>query len=154
MPSTLYTAYVTSFTYRKANTDNIEWTNHEDNVLVGVGAKDEEDVKRVIEAWAKSKHREIWQIDYIYPIPRKEFLSPISKPKPRWKWYEVHGTTDAPHYFHNKRYDYTTIFGYIYAPNKKAVKEQLRQMGVTNVMYIDQSEKYTYIPYCQYEKNH
>lgn len=154
MPSTLYTAYVSSFTYCKTNTDNIEWTNHEDNVLVGVGAKDEEDVKRVIEAWAKSKHREIWQIDDIHPIPRKEFLSPVSKPIPRWKWYEVHGTSDVPCNFRHKRYDYTIIFGYIYAPNKKVVKEKLRQMGVTSIMYIDQGEKYTYIPYCQYEKNH
>lgn len=123
-----YSTYIVSNYYRNINSDDPEMYMHEDSALIAANSPEEAIEKA--EKWVLSKHREVMQIEVRFPHPRNEFFDGWQERKPGWRWYEVSavGTRE-----NGRR---KVVYGYIFAPNKKYVKQKLKEMGVPMIFYI------------------
>ena len=123
-----YSTYIVSNYYRNINSDDPELYMHEDNALIAANSA-EEAISKAKE-WVLSKRREVMQIMVQFTIPRNELLDGWQERKKGWRWYEVSavGTRE-----NGRR---KVVYGYIFAPNKKYVKQKLKEMGVPVIFYI------------------
>ena len=123
-----YSTYIVSNYYRNINSDDPELYMHEDNALIAANSA-EEAISKAKE-WVLSKRREVMQIMVQFTIPRNELLDGWQERKKGWRWYEVSavGTRE-----NGRR---KVVYGYIFAPNKKYVKQKLKEMGVPMIFYI------------------
>lgn len=123
-----YSIYIASNYYRNISSDDPEIYMHEDSALIAANSA-EEAISKAKE-WVLSKRREVMQITVQFTIPRNELLDGWQKRKKGWRWYEVSavGTRE-----NGRR---KVVYGYIFAPNKKYVKQKLIEMGVPTIFYI------------------
>jgi hypothetical protein len=101
---------------------------HEDNVLIAANSA-EEAISKAKE-WVLSKHREVMQITVQFTIPRNDFIDGWQECKKGWRWYNVNATGIR------ENGKLKVVYGYIFAPNKKYVKQKLKEMGVPMIFYI------------------
>ena len=123
-----YSAYILSNYYRNINSDDPELYMHEDNALIAANSA-EEAISKAKE-WVLSKRREVMQITVQFTIPRNEFIDGWQERKKGWRWYEVNATGVR------ENGKLKVVYGYMFAPNKKYVKQKLKEMGVPVIFYI------------------
>ena len=123
-----YSTYIVSNYYRNINSDDPKMYMHEDRALIAANSA-EEAISKAKE-WVLSKRREVMDISEPFAIPRNELLDGWQERKKGWRWYEVSavGTRE-----NGRR---KVVYGYIFAPNKKYVKQKLKEMGVPMIFYI------------------
>lgn len=114
--------------YRNIHSDEPLLHMHEDNALIAANSS-EEAIKKA-EKWVLSKHREVMQIEVRFPHPRNEFFDGWQERKKGWRWYNVNATGVRENGKLN------VVYGYMFAPNKKYVKQKLKEMGVPMIFYI------------------
>ncbi len=111
--------------------------SHEDNVLIA--ADSQEEAKEKVQAWVTSKHRELDRMDEPFDMPRSWFVGGWHKHKNGWRWYEANA-------FGTKEDGKIRFFyGYIFAPNKKFVKNKLIEKGYPAIGYISREDWNVYI---------
>ncbi len=120
-----YSTYIVSNYYRNINSDDPELYMHEDNALIAANSA-EEAISKAKE-WVLSKRREVMQIMVQFTIPRNELLDGWQERKKGWRWYATSIRENG------KR---KVVYGYMFAPNKKYVKQKLKEMGVPVIFYI------------------
>ena len=123
-----YSTYIVSNYYRNINSDDPELYMHEDNALIAANSA-EEAISKAKE-WVLSKRREVMQIMVQFTIPRNELLDGWQERKKGWRWYEVNATGVR------ENGKLKVVYGYMFAPNKKYVKQKLKEMGVPVIFYI------------------
>ena len=123
-----YSTYIVSNYYRNINSDDPELYMHEDNALIAANSA-EEAISKAKE-WVLSKRREVMQITVQFTIPRNEFIDGWQERKKGWRWYEVNATGVR------ENGKLKVVYGYMFAPNKKYVKQKLKEMGVPVIFYI------------------
>lgn len=123
-----YSIYIASNYYRNISSDDPEIYMHEDSALIAANSA-EEAISKAKE-WVLSKRREVMQITVQFTIPRNELLDGWQKRKKGWRWYEVSATGVR------ENGKLKVVYGYMFAPNKKYVKQKLKEMGVPIIFYI------------------
>lgn len=123
-----YSAYILSNYYRNIHSDEPLLYMHGDNALIAANSPEEAIEKA--EKWVLSKHREVMQIEVRFPHPRNEFFDGWQERKKGWRWYEVNATGVR------ENGKLKVVYGYMFAPNKKYVKQKLKEMGVPVIFYI------------------
>ena len=123
-----YSTYIVSNYYRNINSDDPEMYMHEDSALIAANSA-EEAISKAKE-WILSKRREVMQITVQFTIPQNEFIDGWQERKKGWRWYEVSATGVR------KNGKLKGVYGYMFAPNKKYVKQKLKEMGVPMIFYI------------------
>lgn len=123
-----YSTYIVSNYYRNINSDDPELYMHEDNALIAANSA-EEAISKAKE-WVLSKRREVMQITVQFTIPRNEFIDGWQERKKGWRWYEVNATGIR------ENGKLKVVYGYMFAPNIKYVKQKLKEMGVPVIFYI------------------
>lgn len=108
--------------------ENFVFCDYQDNVLVR--ANSPEDAMEETEKWAISKRREVYRIDKPFAMPCRWFIGGWREKQKGWRWYEANacGTKE------NGKLRF--FYGYIFAPNKKFVKEKIIEMGYPCILYI------------------
>ena len=101
---------------------------HEDSALIAANSA-EEAISKAKE-WVLSKRREVMDISEPFAIPRNELLDGWQERKKGWRWYEVSATGVR------ENGKLKVVYGYMFAPNKKYVKQKLKEMGVPMIFYI------------------
>ena len=133
----LYSTYVSSFYYRNVDSEISDSYHHEDNILIA--AESQEEAKAKVEAWVASKHRKLDRMDEPFDMPRKWFIGGWKQKQKGRKWYEV----NACGIKENGKLQF--FYGYIFAPNKKFVKDKLKEMGYPCFLYISKEDWNVYI---------
>ena len=123
-----YSTYIVSNYYRNINSDDPEMYMHEDNALIAANSA-EEAISKAKE-WVLSKRREVMQIMVQFTIPQNELLDGWQERKKGWRWYNVNATGVC------ENGKLKVVYGYMFAPNKKYVKQKLKEMGVPVIFYI------------------
>lgn len=123
-----YSTYIVSNYYRNINSDDPELYMYEDNALIAANSA-EEAISKAKE-WVLSKRREVMQITVQFTIPRNEFIDGWQERKKGWRWYEVNATGIR------ENGKLKVVYGYMFAPNIKYVKQKLKEMGVPVIFYI------------------
>ena len=123
-----YSTYIVSNYYRNINSDDPEMYMHEDSALIAANSA-EEAISKAKE-WILSKRREVMQITVQFTIPQNEFIDGWQERKKGWRWYEVSATGVR------ENGKLKVVYGYMFAPNKKYVKQKLKEMGVPMIFYI------------------
>ena len=132
-----YSAYILSNYYRNIHSDEPLLHMHEDNALIAANSS-EEAIKKA-EKWVLSKHREVMQIEVRFPHPRNEFFDGWQERKPGWRWYEVNATGVR------ENGKLKVVYGYMFAPNKKYVKQKLKEMGTPSIIIITRTDWNSFI---------
>ena len=132
-----YSTFVSSIYIRDIDAEFPDFSSYDDNVLIA--ADSPEEAKAKVEAWLASKHRELYRMDESFAMPRKDFVGGWRKHKNGWRWYEVNafGTKENG--------KIKAFFGYIFAPNKKFVKDKIVEMGYPAIGYISREDWTEYI---------
>ena len=112
-------------------------SSHEDNVLIA--ADSPEEAKAKVQAWVASKNRELDRMDEPFEMPRSWFVGGWHKHQNGWRWYEANafGTKENG--------KIRILYGYIFAPNKKFVKDKLKEKGYPAIGYISREDWNVYI---------
>lgn len=132
-----YSTYIVSNYYRNINSDDPEMYMHEDSALIAANSP-EEAIKKA-EKWVIAKRREMMHINEPFAIPRNWFFDGWQERKKGWRWYEVSavGTRE------NGRCK--VVYGYIFAPNKKYIKQKLKEMGTPSIIIISRADWNSFI---------
>ena len=123
-----YSTYIESNYYRNIHSDEPLLYMHGENVLIAANSS-EEAIKKA-ESWVQSKRREVMHIEEPFAIPRNEFFDGWQERKKGWRWYEVNAAGIC------EKGKLKVLYGYMFAPNKKYVKQKLKEMGVPMIFYI------------------
>lgn len=132
-----YSTFVSSIYIRDIDAEFPDFSSYDGNVLIAADSPEEANAK--VEAWLASKHRELYRMDEPFAMPRKDFVGGWRKHKNGWRWYEVNafGTKENG--------KIKAFFGYIFAPNKKFVKDKIVEMGYPAIGYISREDWTEYI---------
>lgn len=108
--------------------ENFVYCHYVDNVLAR--ANSPEEAMEKAEKWAISKRREVYRIDKPFAMPCRWFIGGWREKQKGWRWYEVNafGTKENG--------KIKAFFGYIFAPNKKFVKDMIVEMDYPAIGYI------------------
>ena len=127
-----YSTYIVSNYYRNINSDDPEIYMHEDSALIAANSA-EEAISKAKE-WVLSKRREVMQITVQFTIPRNEFIDGWQERKKGWRWYEVNATGIR------ENGKLKVVYGYIFAPNIKYVKQKLKEMGTAKIILLSRED--------------
>ena len=127
-----YSTYIVSNYYRNINSDDPEIYMHEDSALIAANSA-EEAISKAKE-WVLSKRREVMQIMVQFTIPRKELLDGWQERKKGWRWYEVNATGIR------ENGKLKVVYGYMFAPNIKYVKQKLKEMGTAKIIILSRED--------------
>ena len=127
-----YSTYIVSNYYRNINSDDPEIYMHEDSALIAANSAEEAISKA--KDWVLSKRQEVMQITVQFTIPRKELLDGWQERKKGWRWYEVNATSIRE----NRKLK--VLYGYMFAPNIKYVKQKLKEMGTAKIIILSRED--------------
>lgn len=132
-----YSTYIASNYYRNINSDDPEMYMHEDSALIA--ANSAEEAISIAKDWVLSKRREVVQITVQFTMPRNELLDGWQERKKGWRWYEVNATGIR------ENGKIKVVYGYMFAPNKKYVKQKLKEMGTPSIIIISRADWNSFI---------
>jgi hypothetical protein len=132
-----YSTYIESNYYRNIHSDEPLLYMHGENVLIAANSS-EEAIKKA-ESWVLSKRREVMDIREPFAIPRNEFFDGWQERKKGWRWYEVNAAGIR------EKGKLKVVYGYIFAPNKKYVKQKLKEMGTPSIIIISRADWNSFI---------
>jgi hypothetical protein len=127
-----YSTYIASNYYRNINSDDPEIYMHEDSALIAANSA-EEAISKAKE-WVLSKRRELMQVTVQFTIPRNELLDGWQERKKGWRWYEVNATGVR------ENGKLKVVYGYMFAPNIKYVKQKLKEMGTAKIIILSRED--------------
>lgn len=127
-----YSTYIVSNYYRNINSDDPEIYMHEDSALIATNSAEEAISKA--KDWVLSKRQEVMQITVQFTIPRKELLDGWQERKKGWRWYEVNATGIR------ENGKLKVVYGYMFAPNIKYVKQKLKEMGTAKIIILSRED--------------
>ena len=127
-----YSTYIVSNYYRNISSDDPEIYMHEDSALIAANSAEEAISKA--KDWVLSKRREVMQITVQFTIPRKELLDGWQERKKGWRWYEVNATGIR------ENGKLKVVYGYMFAPNIKYVKQKLKEMGTPKIIILSRED--------------